>query len=140
MSTGLRFGSTLIPGTVMRYAIPAREVQVKRTHFWGVLGESQISGAPGGRTLAIPVLVFDAGSRFSTREKLVKFLIQTVGSLIGTTESLHVLLNEPHTKEVYPECCLDNFTIRPEPGVILDVAGTLGGKYFCEVDFTFRQL
>lgn len=138
----LQFGPLTVPGKVMRYARPSRDPQYRRTHFFGVEGESQITGAVGGRTFAIPMLVYDLQSRFTTPKKMEDFLFVTVKAQQGKVGTLKLTTISDGTSHftTYPECCLDSFVIRPVPGIIKDVAGLLGGDYFCEVDFMFRQL
>jgi len=135
----IRFTSLLIPGIVEPFAVPSREVQVSRMHFFGVQGESEIRGESGGRTIQIPMLVYDDGNKFPSRDSLAVFFSTQVGKLIGKNGVLSIL-RDGFAQETYPECTLDAANIRAYPGIVLDVAGTLGGKYFCQADFTFRQL
>jgi len=134
----IRFAGLLVPGIVQPFPRPSREIQVSRQHFFGVKGESEIRGETGGRTFQFPMLVYSEFNLFPTRESLLRFFALQIGQKVNRNGLLS-FINDSGPQEDYPECTLDFAVIRP-PGVLHDVAGTLGGKYFCEADFTFRQL
>lgn len=135
----LRFRGVEIPGIVEPFAIPSRETQNSRRHFWAVRGESEIRGKPGGRTLQFSMLVFDAGNKFASYQGLALFFSSDVGQLLNEHGTLQVVKDNSALLS-FPDCTLDVASIRQDPGILRDEAGTLGGKWFCMADFVFRQL
>jgi len=136
----IRFRGLEIPGTVERFAVPSRDPQSSRRHFFGVKGESEIRGEPGGRTLQIPILVFERSNKFPDFQTLSLFFSANIGPQISKNGILQIINSDGNAILTFPDCTLDAATIRDQPGIIKDYAGTIGGKYFCMADFTFRQL
>src|SRR3989304_862630 len=76
--------------------IEPRTQQRKITKFWGVNAESHIYGGYGGRTIEVPVLVFDA-TAYDTAEKLADYIDQEFnGTALGTVGSLEIISLADH--------------------------------------------
>lgn len=133
MPTALRH-KIEIPGVVLPWTVPTRELQQMTTKFWGVKGESRIVGGTAGRTLEIPVLVYDA-ARFNTQAKLSTFLDRDLDQIVGEVATL-VVVSEAD-RPPYNHCSFEGAMIVEGPK--LDAAGTLGGGAWAVVLFAFRQ-
>lgn len=134
MPTALRH-KIEIPGIVLPWTVPPRELQQMTTKFWGVRGESRINGDMAGRTLEIPVLVYDE-TRFNTQAKLSHYLDRDVGqNLVGETATL--VIESEADRPPYNDCTFEGPVILDGPK--LDFAGTLGGGAWAMVLFFFRQ-
>ena len=131
MPTALKHTFT-VPGIVLQFPTPTRDLKEVTTKFWGVRGESRITGGLSGRTLEIPVLVY--GEQFNTQAKLSNWfekLIQYQGfasTLVVTSDA---------DRPPYEDCSFD-YAIMLEPPKI-DEAGSLGGGAFAPIVFIFRQ-
>jgi hypothetical protein len=128
------FDGETIPGTVLSFAIPSKELQVRRTKFWGVNGESQIVGGLSGRTLQIPMWLHDES--FVTAKDIGDY-IEGLEFLIGTTGPLKVISNADYPE--FFESTLDGVLLVPDPGIIYDHAGGLGGFWIAFIILQFRQ-
>lgn len=117
------------------FAVPPRELQQRSTKFWGVRGESVILGETGGRDLVVPVIIYDE-NRFKTAQSLSRYIDVTLQNMIGKTRRLTVESLSDHPG--FLDCTFIGFALGPE-GVKKDVAGTLGGSFFCLGILTFRQ-
>lgn len=133
MPTALRH-KIEIPGLVLPFVVPSHELQQMTTKFWGIKGESRIHGNTAGRTLEIHVLVYHA-TRFTTQEKLARFLDRDVEAMIGE-ESTLVVTSEA-ARSPFNNCSFEGHITLDGPK--LDVAGTLGGGAWAHVVFVFRQ-
>lgn len=126
----------VIPGLVLPWQLPPREVHQMTTKFWGVRGESRIRGKPAGRTLDIPVVVFDEDGRFNTRAKLSTWLDRDVNrDLIEDEATLTVESEAGHPP--FEHCTFEGAFILDGPKI--DHAGTMGGDAFAICRFIFRQ-
>lgn len=135
MPTAIRHIET-VPGVALAgFAVPPRELQQRTTKFWGVKGESVILGATGGRDLNVPVIIYDEG-RFTTARALSNYLDTNLQNMIGKTRRLTVESLSDHPG--FLDCTFIGFTLGPE-GIKKDVAGTLGGSFFCLGVLAFRQ-
>jgi hypothetical protein len=124
----------VIPGVVLAgFALPPRELQHKTTKFWGLEGESRINGRVGGRTLRVPVIVYDD---YSSAASLASF-IAGMTSYQGELGTLTITSDSDYPD--FADCVFEGFFLAGE-GIKPDLAGTLGGGYFCLGEAIFRQL
>jgi len=131
----------VVPGIVLDgMAITPRELQEMTTKFWGVNGESRIFGDTGGRTLDIPVLIYDEDEldpKFTTKQELSEYLDETLNQdHIGATAALTIHSQSQHGD--FSECTFDGLILLPG-GIKIDHAGSLGGGPFAICRFIFRQ-
>lgn len=126
----------VIPGMVLPWVVPPREVQQMTTKFWGVVGESRIEGKTAGRTLEIPVLVYDEDGALNTRQKLSRFLDDDCGRILqGQTATL--VVESEADRPAFNHATFDGLVILEGPK--LDVVGNLGGGAWAGCVFLFRQ-
>lgn len=128
------FDGEEIPGTVISFAVPPRELQARRTKFFGVNGESQITGGLGGRTLQIPMWLHS--DAFNTANDLGTY-IDSLDWFIGTTGVLDV--DSPADHPQFDHCTFEGAVLMPDPGIIYDHAGGLGGHWIAFIVLQFRQ-
>lgn len=133
MPTALRH-KIEIPGVVLPWVVPTRELQSMTTKFWGVKGESRIDGNTAGRTLEIPVIVYHA-TRFNTQAKLSQFLDRDVQNMVGELTTL--VVTSESDRPPFNYCSFEGALTLDGPK--LDFAGTLGGGAWAHVLFVFRQ-
>lgn len=134
MATALQH-AIAIPGVVLPWILPSREPQVMTTKFWGVNGESSIYGGYAGRTLDIPVIVYDSG-QFPGRPQLAAWLNNTIGrDQIGQLATLTV--NSAVGHPPFENCRFEACIVIEGPKV--DEVGSLGGGAFAVCRFIFRQ-
>lgn len=121
-----------VPGVVLSMQMSARELQQVTTKFWGVDGESRISGGLAGRMIEVPVIVY--GDQFSTRAKLADWF-DDLEDFQGKTGTLRITssVNRPAIKDV----SFDSAIMVTDPKI--DEAGSLGGSAWAIVRFLFRQ-
>src|ERR1051326_8279164 len=116
----LSFNGTSIPGKALPFRREARATQLKRTHFFGVNGESEIVGRTGGRQIIVPYWIFDANGRFPNIRTLEGFIDGTLNGTLALTNGALVIdptdINAPVFREVTFEGC----HVRDEPGIVLD--------------------
>lgn len=134
MPTALRHKIS-IPGVVLPWRVVPREVQRMNTKFWGLTGESSIFGGTAGRTLEIPVLVYDE-NRFVTRQSLSRFIDRDLNlDMVGEEATLTVesdAARPPFQNASFEGCVVID-------GPKLDEAGSLGGGAWAICVFIFRQ-
>lgn len=134
MPTALQHSIT-VPGVVLSWILPSREPQIATTKFWGVKGESSIFGQAGGRTLDIPVVVYDAG-QFPGRPQLAAWLNNVVGrDEVGKTATLTVSSAAGHPP--FENTRFEAVFVLEGPKI--DEVGSLGGGAFAICRFIFRQ-
>lgn len=135
MAAALRHSIT-IPGVVLPWVLPSREPQIATTKFWGLKGESAIFGQNAGRTLDIPVVVYDAG-QFPGRSQLATWLNTVVGDAeIGKVATLTVESDAGHPP--FEQCRFEGVLVMEGPKI--DEVGNLGGGAFAICRFVYRQL
>ena len=131
MPTALQHAFT-VPGVTLPFQMPARELQQVTTKFWGVAGESRISGGTAGRSIEVPVLVY--GDQFNTQAKLAAWF-DGLSAYQGKVATLRITssVNRPALKD----CSFDAAIMVDSPKI--DEAGSLGGGAWVIVRFLFRQ-
>lgn len=126
----------VIPGMVLPWIVPPREVHQMTTKFWGVVGESRIDGKPAGRTLEIPVLVYDEGGALNTQQKLARFLDDDCGRILqGQTTTL--VVESEAARPSFQHSTFEGVLVLDGPKI--DVVGNLGGGAWAQCVFIFRQ-
>jgi hypothetical protein len=132
----LVFAGIEIPGIVIGFTQPPPATQLFRRHFCGIVGESELRGGIGGRTLEIPVLL--AGG-FDSRDAIVAFYAQTLNQETIQVNDTLVYSPPDGADEVFPFSTFLGF--HPDPrGPREDVAGTIDGGWFIYGTLLFRQL
>lgn len=131
MATALQHAFT-VPGIVLPIQIGTRELQQTTTKFWGVRGESRISGGTAGRTIDIPVLVW--GEQFNTQAKLAEWF-DSLSDFEGEVATLRITsaVNRPALND----CSFDAAAMITDPR--MDEAGGQGYGAFATIRFLFRQ-
>lgn len=128
------FNGEEIPGTVLAFTVPPKELQVRRTKFFGVNGESQIVGGLGGRTIRIPMWLhrddFHAATDIASYIEGMEFIAGTTGNLVVNSDADH---------PDFFETTFEGAVLLPDPGIIYDHAGGLGGKWIAFILLQFRQ-
>lgn len=139
MATAVTFDATDIPGMVLQgVSISARQVQHLTRKYWGLAGESRINGERGGRTIRVPILIYDdAANTFDTPRKLSDYVEITLGDLQGSEGDLTLVSESDH--DTFTDCVFEGFWLSPA-GINKDHAGTLGGNHFCQGMLVFRQV
>ena len=141
MATAVTFGTVEIPGMVLKgVSLPPRQVQNKTRKYWGLNGESRINGGTGGRTIRLPILLYDDETDpepFDTARKLSDYIKTTLGDLQGTEETMSFVSESDHDE--FASCVFEGFELSSD-GVVKDYAGTLGGGFFAMGTLVFRQL
>jgi hypothetical protein len=136
----LKFAGKTLKGAVLRPPVAAPEVQVWRTHFAGVLGESEIRGKSGGRMLEFQFLMFGS---FTKRTDLFDYIEKDLhggSGLLGTNGTIEYSGADDSTtyKLQWKDCTFEGF-IR-SGGELPDVAGTLDGGWFVPGMLRWRHL
>lgn len=128
-----------IPGIVLEgFVIPPLEVQQVTTKFWGVVGESRIRGKTGGRTLSIPIIIYDdvTPTTFDTALKLSVYIETTLNrNQVGELGQVEITSESNHAP--FTKCTFEGFLLTN--GIKKDYAGSLGGNYFAHGRLIFRQ-
>ena len=132
-----------IKGMVLEgVTIEQRSFKQKTNSFWGVSGESRIYGGTGGRSIQIPVLIYDDSEGtpdFDTARKLADYIDYTLNTDgIGKNGILKWISESDHSEHV--DCSFEGAMLSPGDSPKKDEAGTLGGGYFAMVLLLFRQL
>lgn len=122
--------------------IEPRKVVAKRTHRWGPHGESEIIGGHGGRSIHIPVLIYDDDleePQFTTARKLSDFIDYTLNTnSLQLNGTLKFFSESDHSE--FLNCTFDGAEFLPGGSVHHDVAGIQGGGYIAVCLLHFRQL
>lgn len=131
MANALQHSFT-VPGIVLPLQMSSRELQQATTKFWGVRGESRISGGTAGRTIDIPVLVY--GDQFNTQAKLADWF-DKLDQYQGDVATLRIFsdVNRPPLNDT----SFDMAAMISDPR--MDEAGSLGYGAFATIRFLFRQ-
>ena len=132
---GLTINGNVINGTVLKFALPPPETQLRRTHFWSVKGESEIRGDTGARTFVIPMWLHPFATHRVASDYITFGLNETLFQTHGTLV-VNFGINVAPLKNVTFEGA---FLLR-NPGIIPDHAGFLGGGFIANVALRFRQL
>ena len=138
MPNALTHASTpqlVIPGMVLEgFVLPMREPQSMTTKFWGLRGESRINGKPGGRSLDIPVLLYDPS--LSTKAALATYIDDTLN--VNQIEKIGALtIHSQSDYSAFADCTFEGCVLLG--GIKIDYAGSLGGGPFAMCRFLFRQ-
>lgn len=116
--------------------IEPRQLQRKVTKFWGVNNESHIYGGAGGRSITVPIIIYDV-TDFNTARKVADYVNETLnGTALGEHGTLTVTSLSNHA--AFADCTFDGFSLLEGPKH--DDAGTLGGGYFAIGQLLFRQM
>lgn len=128
-----------IPGVLAGdVVIEPRRVTVKVTSYFGVDGESEITGGRGGRGIHIPVLIQDA-SAFDTARKLADFIDYTVGTTaLLKNGTLDFVSASDHSK--FLNCTFRGVEFESGHSVKQDIGGTAGGGWIAYCILHFYQL
>jgi hypothetical protein len=128
-----------VPGVISGdVVIEPRRCKVKRTTFFGVHGETEITGGRSGRAIHIPVLIQDA-SAFDTARKLADFIDYTVGTTaLQKNGTLDFVSASDHSK--FLNCTFDGVEFEPGHSVKQDIGGTAGGGWIAYCILHFYQL
>lgn len=137
----ITFNGKQIKGTHDAVAYSSPELQVSRTYFWGLQGESEITGGKSGRNMTVYMWLHDKHSSRTAIEDRVKEIMTWVGehgvlvetdarnSMTKTYENVTFTGVEPIT-----------FPNRESVGPIKDYAGTVDGGWIQAVNLKFYQL
>lgn len=106
-------------------------LQTRRRKYWGLHGESEILGFPGGRAIAVPIVIHAAYNSVAELGVMATALDNLVGanatlSLIGTYN------------QTFPNCTFEGF--ERDSDILPDVAGTLNYSYWMHGVLHFYQL
>lgn len=131
----------IIPGQT-NSIVPGQSVrQLRRGQFWDVVGEFEIVGEHGGRTVTIQHTLYD---EYETYEACADFVdeLQLLKGENGVARYTSEGDGDP-VKANYPDCTVEAVEFMPfENGqtIIKDYGGMLDGGYFCRLTFTLHQL
>jgi hypothetical protein len=110
-------------------------IQVTRSKFFGVLGESEIHGRGGGREIEIPIYMFDHyASAQAVMDRIAQLEAQASLGLHGT------LTMSGAVPRTYQDVTFEGFEEDPAIGILEDVAGTLDGGWFVKGTLYFYDL
>lgn len=128
----LEFNGFEIPGLFGRVYIGGRAHQSQRTKFWGLDGESEISGGWGARPIVINHTFFGDYQSYND----ITAALDDLDRRTGANGRLS-LLNSAMNWEFY-DVTFDGAEKLFAP--MRDVAGTLDGGYWTELILYFTQL
>jgi hypothetical protein len=131
---GLTIDGNVINGTVLKFNLQPPETQVRRTHFWGVKGESEIRGDTGARTFIIPMWLHPFATHRDISDYITFHLNETLFMKHGT-----LVVNSGVDIAPIENCTFEGAFLRSNPGIIPDHAGFLGGFWIANADLRFRQ-
>jgi hypothetical protein len=137
----IKFRGIQINGTHDLILAHPPELQVVRTYFWGLRGESEIVGGKAGRALTCYIWLHN---RYANRLD-IENAITTINSWVGENG---VLVEEDTHNNVtltFNEVTFEGFTReviqgRDSNGPLRDYAGTIDGGWFQPGTLAFRQL
>lgn len=150
MST-LGFKQKKIRGSTESLVYGAPEVMLRRVRYWGVAGEGEIAGQPGGRTIIVRHVLHDSyadPAALLTALEDLDDLVGAHGKLVYSSEPF----GEEEHGEVLPNCTFERYERIPLEGQLApmplkDFAGTLvkdDGEpdegWFVYLELRFRQL
>jgi hypothetical protein len=114
------------------------ELQVHRTYYWGLLGETEVLGTPSGRELSCNIWLHNY---YATRKRLEE-AVDEINSWIGVhgeLEETDVYGNRITYNEVTFHGC-DRLPVGGHMGPWRDVAGTVDGGWVQSARLRFYQL
>ena len=120
----------LIRGKYSTPLIDRRELQVQRTKFFGVEGESEILGGRSGRVIEINHWFF---GDYSSRKEIATAL-QRLDARTGNNGRLELT----EMTLLFYDCTFEGYELLYGP--LQDIAQTLDGGYWAELSLRFRQL
>ena len=124
-----------IPGTHGPFQTDPPRLQVTRTKYFGLVGEEEIVGKRGGRTVDYDILLHSPG--FTSAQSLTAFL-EYLDTLVGVND---VLVETGTVQRVFVDCTFEGFV--PKGGMLPDSAGTLettAGTWFIPGVLRWHQL
>tara|TARA_R100000808_G_scaffold24931_1_gene59479 strand:- start:8699 stop:9118 length:420 start_codon:yes stop_codon:yes gene_type:complete len=132
-------GSLTVNGKNGLAVVKPPELHVKRTHFPGLRGDSEIVLGTGGAQIDVPMWIYNS---YTTRAKLQDFEDEMRGH-VGTNATLTVTLDSE--TETYTDCTFVGFEPMPLPGQqhaspLKDHAGTVDGGWFINGMLHFYQV
>lgn len=130
-------GGSIRYGTVEAVYAGAPRLQIKLTSFWGVIGESELRGERGMRTIEVLMTLHNG---YPSHASLLGELAG-IDICIGNHGNLVIDSSAPRT---FHHVTFDGFTPgrSPEDGPLPDVAGGFGGgtnSWFVRGVFRFHQ-
>jgi hypothetical protein len=146
----LKFGSFEIPGTHGPLVLPSPELKVRRFQIYRLLGEGEIVGKRGGRTLQIQVLLHDSWEQPEELDEWKLLLEEQIGVNDTLKKEISYTLDGRQTtaEQRLDFCTFEGYEPDPEtPGPLPDVAGMLDSDngqpiygWFQIIWLRFRQL
>ena len=134
--SSIAIGTYVIPGFWETPRFGRQRLQVARTKYFGVAGESEIHGLGGGREIAIPFYFFDNfPSAAALLSRIDQLDYKAEEGLAGDLQ-----LSGPIYNRTYHDVTFEGFEVDPEVGVLPDVAGTLDGGWFAKGTLHFYDL
>jgi hypothetical protein len=143
----LLFNNVAFKGVPLAFTLAAPQYEFLRTKFSGVIGVSEIAAGSGLREIAIPVVCYGG---FKNRTALQQYIDGSKGMNLdfasggglGANGTLEYRGDNNSNAFLffYNDCTFEGFTMRPDPGMLLDVAGTLDGGWWCFGALKFTQL
>lgn len=122
----LTFDGLRLPGLHAAPQIGPPQVEAVRTKFFGIAGESEIRGQPGGRPIQYACWVFDA-QKFRTAADLYAFL-DTVDDIVDRHGKLVEDDANGQLLQSFAHVTFDGFQRLGAP--VRDVGGLLGGGFW----------
>jgi hypothetical protein len=132
----ISFTGGKLSGALLSCPSPPPQLQVWRTQFAGVQGESEIVGMTGGRDLEFQVLLFGG---FSERDDLNDYITKTLDANIGQNGPLSADGSRDSGWSLsWDNCTFEGFTRTSQD--LLDIAQTIDGGWYVFGVLKFRHL
>lgn len=127
----LTFGGTSFVGTHGAVIAAPSQLQLSRTKFWGVNGESEIVGYRGGRSIQAELWIHSSG--YTTAEQVFNEL-QAMDAAIGTNADLV----DTGISRIWYSCTFMGF--EQQEDILPIIGGQLTGSYFTRGMLHFYSL
>lgn len=131
MATVVLQGIFTVNGTWENPVYGPPRLQTRRRKYWGLHGESEILGFPGGRAIAVPMFIHAAYA--SVNE--IGTVLKALDNLVGANATL--TLNGTYT-QVFNNCTFEGF--ERDADILPDIAGTMNNSYWTHGILHFYQL
>ena len=132
----LTMAGNLIPGYVLPFVLPRPQPQVRRTHFWGIKGESQIVGSLGPRSLQIEMWLSDP--TFDSHAALDNYIRQTLNDAYMYMPGTLIVTGGGAAWTAFEDCTWMGVDIR-NTGIIPNIGGGMPGAWICPIIAHIRQ-
>ena len=124
------FSGELFPGINRRTHCEPPALEVKRSRYWGLIGEIEIRSKPAGRPIVLDITLRSTNG-WATRAILEEQL-DKLDRLVGTHGELEIFDLDQQSRRTWANCTFEGFVPGEADGdgPAPDVAGTMGGGWY----------